>query len=647
MFKKRNRNYYQIEPEEILMDKMAFDSPNLPDSSEHLESDISRKPILFLRFAVLVVCGIYGFLAFNSQILKSNIFEKLALSNATRYKIISAPRGIIYDRYGVKLADNIKSYSLMLMPADLPADNILKQGLFTSINVFFNLAKEDSWWDSKVVKNKSIEPIILKNNLSQEEIQKFEPISGNFPGFSIVPSWSRLYSGGETDAAVLGYVGKITPNEVEEYSHYPLSDLVGKMGLEKFYESYLHGVSGKEYYQVDARQKTWQPIGEKKPQNGSDLVLTIDSELQNFFYNTLKESTTNLGIKKAVGIAMNPKNGEVLAVVSLPSFDGNFFSQGGKSAEIQQLLQDPNHPMFNRAISGLYSPGSSIKPLMAMAVLNEKIISPEDNIIDKGRVVIPNPYDSTKESVFKDWKADGHGLVNLRKALAVSCNTYFYTVGGGYGSVIGLGKDRIKQYWQLFRLDKLTGIDLPGEGSGVLADEALLQKSRPDDPHWHLGDTYNISIGQGDLQITPLELLSYISAIAENGNFWKPHLVKQIKDGENLVKNQEAQLITKLNLPASYFKIVQEGMRQAVTAADGSAVSLNNLGITLAGKTGTPQVSGGQKINALFAAYAPYEDPQIAILVLFEGPKEGSAVAIPVVGKVLDWWNQNRLTKGI
>jgi penicillin-binding protein 2 len=376
-------------------------------------------------------------------------------------------------------------------------------------------------------------------------------------------------------------------------------------------------------------------------------VLTIDSELQNFLYTTLKESTTNLGIKKAVGIVMNPKNGEILAMISLPTFDGNLFSQGGKSTEIQEIFQDTNHPMFNRAVSGLYSPGSTIKPLMAMAVLNEKIIPPNDNIIDKGRVVIPNPYDSTKESIFRDWKLDGHGLVNLRRALAVSCNTYFYTVGGGYGSVTGLGKDRIKEYWQLFRLDKLTGIDLPGETGGVLADEALLKKSRPTDPVWHLGDTYNISIGQGDLQITPLELLSYISAVAENGTFWQPHLVQQIKNGETLVKNQSAQLITKLNLPANYFKIVQEGMRQTVTDPDGSVASLNNLGITLAGKTGTPQVSSGQKINALFAAYAPYEDPQIAVLVLFEGPKEGSAVAIPVVGKVLNWWNQNRLAKGL
>jgi penicillin-binding protein 2 len=647
MFRKKDKNYYQIEPEEILMDKMALDSSTSPDGFEHLEANISRKPILFLRVIFLVTCLIYGVLAFNSQVLKSHIFENLALNNATRYKVVNAPRGIIYDRYGIKIADNIKSYSLMLMPADLPTDNTVKQNLFTEINNLFSLAKEDSWWNSKVVQSKSIEPIILKNNLSQEEIQKFEPISNNYSGFSIVPSWSRSYNNGEADATVMGYVGKITPNEVDEYSSYPLSDMVGKMGLEKFYENYLHGVSGKEYYQVDASQKTLQPIGEKKSQNGSDLVLTIDSELQNFLYTTLKESTTNLGIKKAVGIVMNPKNGEILAMVSLPTFDSNLFSQGGKSAEIQEIFQDTSHPMFNRAVSGLYSPGSTIKPLMAIAVLNEKIIPPDDNIIDKGRVVIPNPYDPTKESVFRDWKPEGHGLVNLRRALAVSCNTYFYTVGGGYGSVTGLGKDRIKEYWQLFRLDKLTGIDLPGEASGVLADEALLKKSRPTDPVWHLGDTYNISIGQGDLQITTLELLSYISAIAENGTFWQPHLVQQIKDGDALVKNQNAQLITKLNLPASYFKIVQEGMRQTVTDSDGSVASLNNLGITLAGKTGTPQVSGGQKINALFAAYAPYEDPKIAVLVLFEGPKEGSAVAIPVVGKVLNWWNQNRLTKGL
>ncbi|MCX6737445.1 MAG: hypothetical protein NTX26_01750, partial [Candidatus Parcubacteria bacterium] len=331
MFRKKQKNYYQLEPEEILLDKMATESPVGADSFEHLEADIGRGPILFFRFIILFISAIYVFLAFNSQVLKSNIFEKLALNNATRYKIISAPRGIIYDRYGVKMADNIKSYNLMLMPADLPKEDVLKQNSFAAINTLFNLDKEESWWDSKIVKNKSIEPIILKNNLSQEEIQKFEPSSNDFPGFSIVPSWSRLYGGGEADAAIMGYVGKITPKEVDEYSHYPLSDLVGKMGLEKYYENELHGISGKEYYQVDARQKTLQPIGEKKPQSGYDLVLTIDSELQTYFYTALKEATDNLGIKKGVGIAINPSNGEVLAMVSLPSFDGNIFNQSGNS----------------------------------------------------------------------------------------------------------------------------------------------------------------------------------------------------------------------------------------------------------------------------------------------------------------------------
>jgi penicillin-binding protein 2 len=640
MFRNKQKKYYQLDPEEVLLDQMATKSSIGTDSFEHLESDIGRTPILFFRFLILLTSGFFAFLAFNNQILKFNIFENLAINNATRYKIVSAPRGIIYDRYGVKMADNIKAYSLMLMPADLPKEDALRQNSFNTINTLFDLNKEESWWDSKIVRSKSIEPIILKNNLSQEEIQKFEPLSKDFPGFSIAPSWSRLYTGGEADAAILGYVGKITPKEVEEYSRYPLSDLVGKTGLEKYYENELHGISGKEYYQVDALQKTLEPIGTQKPQNGYDLVLTIDSELQNYFYATLKEATTNLGIRKGVGIAINPSNGEVLAMISLPSFDANVFNQTGNSALINKIFQDPNHPLFNRAVSGLYSPGSTIKPLMAMAVLNEKIIPPADNIIDKGRVVIPNPYDSTKESVFRDWKAEGHGLVNLREALAVSCNTYFYIVGGGYGSIIGLGKDRIKEYWQMFRLDKATGIDLPGESSGMLADEELLKKTRPTDTTWHLGDTYNISIGQGDLQITPLELLSYISAIAENGNFWQPHLVKEVKDGENILTAKPPQLSAKLNLPPEYFKIVQEGMRAVIT--EGSATMLNNLGITLAGKTGTPQVGSGKKINAIFTAYAPYEDPQIAIIVLLEEPKEGSAVAIPVVGKVLDWWKQNR-----
>jgi penicillin-binding protein 2 len=379
------------------------------------------------------------------------------------------------------------------------------------------------------------------------------------------------------------------------------------------------------------------------------LTLNIDKELQTRLYNSLKGQ--NLGKRKAAAIALNPKNGEVLALLSLPGFDNNLFAQGIKPEEYRQLINDTNLPLFNRAISGMYPPGSTVKPMVAAAGLEEGVIDESTTIVDRGVLVIPNQFDPSKSFDFYGWKRDGLGPMNVRNAIAQSSDIYFYTVGGGHpnSSIKGLGAEKLAEYYRKFNLGKLTGIDLQGEKPGLVADPQWKANYFKEDAilsHWYLGDTYHISIGQGDMLATPLQVAEWTAVIANNGVGYKPKVLKAIRDstGKTILENQPEVLVEKF-LTDDNLKIVQEGMRQVVLA--GSARQLVDLPISAAGKTGTSQFDGSdpKKTHAWFTAYAPFEDPQIVITVLVEAGGEGHAVAVPVVKQILQWWAENRYRK--
>jgi penicillin-binding protein 2 len=570
---------------------------------------------------------------FYLQIAKGSYYEDLADNNKTRHYVINAPRGIIYDRYGEPLVLNSPSFSLTMVPLDLPRDQNERAKLIDQIASIFNLNKDEI---ENILQEKgrlsSIEPILLKPKLEVEEIRKFEANVESNKGFIVVADTSRYYPYKETMAQVLGYVGKMSADDQKIYKDYPLISMVGKDGLESYYENVLQGKWGRRLVEVDAYGKLKQDLGTISPQPGIDLITTLDKDLQIKFYESLDKQLKNLGVSSGAGIALDPKTGEILALVNLPSFDPNVLVKGSPDDLINQYLQSKNHPLFNRVISGLYSPGSLIKPLVALAALEEKIINPLKKIYDEGQIVITSPYNPNEKYIFNDWQP--HGWVDMRKALAVSCNVYFWTVGGGYEDITGLGLEKIKKYWNLFGLGKKQGIDLDDESAGVLPDQEWLKKVRPDDPTWKLGDTYNISIGEGGLNLTPLQMADYISTIANNGILMQPHLKKDISP------------VPLLNLDVSLdnLKIVQEGMRQVVT--EGTAISLNDLAMEVAGKSGSPKFIslGKEKYHALFGAYAPYRDPQIVILILIEQPPQGSIATLPVVKEVLDWYYQNRIS---
>ena len=411
---------------------------------------------------------------------------------------------------------------------------------------------------------------------------------------------------------------------------------MGKTGLEIFYEDRLRGKAGSFFRVRDALGNVLEEKGGEPPKIGEPLRLTIDAEFQRYFYGRLERGLLDLGRKVAVGLAINPQTGAVLALINLPSFDNNAFGARGMSRERETILTSPLKPLFNRAISGFYTPGSIIKPLVATAALEEGVIDPDRYIFSPGFLDVPNPYNPEKPTRFLDWRRQGD--VNLVSAIAQSSNVYFYLVGGGSPGtkegvgIKGLGVRRLEEWWRKFNLGSLTGIDLPGEAAGSLPSPEA--RERKTGEPWLLGDTYNVSIGQGELLVTPLQLVSYIGAIANGGKVYQPFLTK---DGG------DSKVISDISYAASSIREVQEGMIQAVRAPLGTAHFMSSLSFKVAAKTGTAQIKNKAEENAFFVGYAPADDPKIAVLVLVENAREGSLNAVPIAKDVLEWYYENRI----
>ncbi len=634
---KRNKNI--IEPEEILLEEKN-DKENSFGRLEWAIKPTYLKTVFWLSLLAFII--IFG-RVFYLEAIQGDFYAQRAENNRLRYYFVNAPRGIIYDRYNKPLVSNISSYSLIMVPPDLPRDKDSKDKAIKEVSEIFNL--ETSEITQHLTKDViSLEPVLLKTNLEIEEVRKFETQMLSASGFEIVQDTSRYYPYAEAMAHLVGYVGKMSEEDIKKYPNYPLTSVIGKTGLESYYENYLEGSFGKRLIEVDASYKIIKDLGTQEPISGNDLITTIDKDLQIKLYETLKQYSDDLDLKGAVGIALNPLNGEVLALASLPSFDPNVMTKGSPQAIIESYLNNQNHPLFNRTISGLYHPGSTIKPLMAVAALEEHIIDPKKEIYDEGEIVIVSPYDPNQKYVYKDWKK--HDWVDLKKAIAQSCNVYFWTVGGGYKDIKGLGIEKIKKYWLEFNLDKKLNIDLGGETAGILPDPQWMKINRAEDPVWKLGDTYNVSIGEGDLLLTPIQILSYISSIANNSRLMKPMIVKNIVSPLNQnILTQEPKIIKSIDASPETLKIVQEGLREVVVS--GTAQPLKYLPIEVAGKSGSPKflVGGTEGYHAIFVSYAPYDKPEIALIVLIEQPppNTGSATTLKITEEILRWYSENRI----
>ncbi|HRY36301.1 MAG TPA: penicillin-binding protein 2 [Candidatus Magasanikbacteria bacterium] len=612
-------------------------------TKDHLGPSLNAKKIFYFFLAI-----VFGVLILVSRVLflqavKGEEYRLLAENNRARIRPIPAERGIIYDRFQTQLVQNIPSFSLSIVPQDFPKDKELAKKTMERLSFMTGVKQEEIERLLEKYGSYSYESLVIKENLDYETALKLYIENADLPGILIEKGTKRLYlnrdpaekEGTLSLSHLLGYLGKLNDDDLTRLKSkgYLTTDNLGKAGIEKTYEEVLRGVYGKKKVEVDALGKEQNVLAEEPPTPGKNLVLSLDAQAQVKLEKLLSAQLKKIGKSKGSAIAMNPETGEILAMVSLPSFDNNDFSGGISTERYRQYLYDKNKPLFNRAIGGAYPSGSTAKLVVAAAALQEHVVSRTTAFLSTGGLEVGNWF-------FKDWQAGGHGITNVVKALAWSVNTFFYYVGGGYNNFSGLGADKIIQYMKEFNLGKSTGIDLPGENTGFVPSKQWKQETKNE--RWYVGDTYNLAIGQGDLLVTPLQVAVWTGAVANGGKVIKPHLAKYVVDtSEKTAYEISTQVINSGFVSENNINIVREGMRECVKT--GSCKLLNSLPFLAAGKTGTAQWSKKADPHAWFTGFAPYNNPKIVITVLIEEGKEGSTAAMPVANEFLRWWGQKYL----
>ncbi len=622
-----------VEPEEILLD--ATKAPVLED--QKIEVPIKRAIFQIFFSLFFVIIFLLTIKTAQLQLIQGEELAAAAEKNRLRILPIFASRGIIYDQAGQQLVYNAPSFSLILLPRELSKTLNQQRETVKKISELLNISAETIWGVISQAQSKAVSTAVVANDLDHEALLRWRAADEDFPGFQIEQNISRQYVDGSYFSQLIGYLGKLDVADLAEHANYSLNEKIGKNGLESFYEETLRGQPGQFLSEVDALGKTTREIAQKPPQDGQGLILAIDSRLQKSLQDNLQQTLKRLGLKKAVAVALRPGDGGVLALVSLPTFDNNIFSRSVSEEDYEKIFASSDQPLFNRAITGQYAPGSTVKPLIGAAALQEKIITPTTKVFDPGEITVVNQYNSQILYRFADWQA--HGVVDLYSAIAQSCDVYFYTIGGGYGSIKGLGLEKLVKYFKFFGLGQNLGFDLPGEKAGLVPDEDW--KKRVKEEAWYIGDTYHLSIGQGDLLVTPLQLAVATAAIVNSGKVMVPHLVDKIVDSDkNIIKIIEPKVLIQGFIDEKNLDIIKEGMRQTVT--DGSARLLNDLTVTLGAKTGTAQVAGQSQPNAWVTVFAPFDKPEIVLVVLVENSGEGSQVAAPVARAVLEEYFNNK-----
>ncbi|MDD4062494.1 MAG: penicillin-binding protein 2 [Candidatus Pacebacteria bacterium] len=612
----------EIQPQEVFLDKISYDrSIKRGEGERKMNVSLSTRAFYFLFFLFFFSFFILSYRAFSLQIVYGEDYHQMAQQNRFIYRNIESSRGIIYDSNMNQLVFNRPKFSLVYTGDG--SDNFLDE------------VSKELKLDLEKINSSNGKEVVILEDINQKDLIFLEIKTRELDDFEIEKRMIREYDNAEAFSHLIGYTGKISTEEL--VGDYSMKDYIGKTGLEKFYENYLRIISGKLKVERDAVGRIKSEEVELMAESGNSLVLWIDGELQKKSYEALKNMTESLGAKGGVAIAMNPKNGAVLAMVNYPGFDSNIFARGISSNELSELFADERTPLFNRAISGTYPAGSTIKPIIGTAVLEEGLVSPEKQFYSSGQISVANPWNPDQSSIFRDWQA--HGWVDLRRAIAVSSNVYFYTVGGGYDGQKGLGSVVMKKYLELFGWNSKTGIDLPQEKEGFLADPDW--KMENIGSSWTVGDNYNMSIGQGYMLTTPIEVVNSFVAIANKGTLYQPMILKEVlgSDGE-VLETRESRVIRRDFVDKENLEIVRSGMKLAVE--EGSATLLKSLPVSLAAKTGTAQIPKANHYHNWVTVFGPYEDPEIVLTIMIEEVEGVRAAALPVAKEILDWYFENR-----
>lgn len=578
------------------------------------EALLFKRRIVALSLLSALGCFLIIIRLFVLQINEHKRYQTLSTQNAVEILPLPAKRGRMLDRRGEVLADNIPQINLALIPDQVPHLRASIEAIQTylplssdTLNRFMRSRKQSHPFNT----------LILKPQLSETEQAIFALNRYRFPGLFLYATHARHY----TDPALshlIGYVGRLSDSEQHNprFSSYRAGDMLGKTGLEKQYEDLLRGKLGFEAVEINVSGHRIRTLKTQASQPGEDLTLTIDARLQRYIQK-------RLGKTPGAVVAIDPHNGEVLALVSNPTFDANAFAQGISSTALGQLIHNPDRPLFNRAINGQYAPGSIIKPFVALAALSEGTITPNTEIFDPGYFQLKGT-----DHVYHDWKAHGHGWVNLKQAITVSCDTFFYALAPK------LGIEAMAKYLHHFGFGEQTGIDLPRESKGLVPTPAW--KVQHQQASWYTGDTVLTAIGQGFLLATPLQMASATADLAHTGQAYLPHVRKKqpVDKPNRLAQNDQIK---------SYYHSIQTDMQAVTQAPDGTTRRFRHLPYPVAGKTGTAEVFKNRAIlhgralptrlknNHLFIAFAPANAPHIALSVVLEHTPGADLIARDII----------------
>jgi len=599
-----------------------------PPKNDLTESQLHHFRLSLLVAFLIVLSLILVLRLAYLQFSQFKRYATLSLKNQMSIIPIPPPRGVILDKNGVILADNIPVYVLEIVPErvkNLPVTLQKLKELLPAVTdediENFNRARRQ---------NHAYEPIPFKLKLSQEDVAIFASNQYQFPGVSIKARLMRFYPLGEVTAHALGYVGRINEQELQQVdsTNYRATNFVGKAGVEKYYEDLLHGSVGYQQIETDVSGRAVRILSKQTPVAGAKIYLTLDAKLQQAAYQSMQD-------KRGAVVVMDVSNGGILAMVSAPSYDPNIFVNGISKDDYKELANSPDRPLYNRAVRGLYPPASTVKPFIAIAGLEKGIVTTDTKIYDPGWYKLPNVT-----HLYRDWKRTGHGVVNLKRAITVSCDPYFYQLGNK------MGISSIEEMLMQFGFGALTHVDLFEEAPGLVPSPAWKRRSKG--AHWYPGDTLITAIGQGFMLASPLQLANATASLSQHGQRFRPHLLgKTVHDHGEIEKFKPLEEYPIQLQDEEYWTIVTEAMQAVISSPEGTAAYRfgRNTPYTVAAKTGTAQVFSGNQYekkayddipvalrnHTLFIAFAPVENPEVAIAILVENDNAAPLIARKVM----------------
>ena len=578
-------------------------------------------------FRLTTVASILFFLLLSRlwflQVIQTERLKDLAESNRLRFVPVAASRGTVLDRNGEVLVENTPSFSVAVVPQDIKDKNLL----ISTLSSWLGIDKDELLirWEKGKGRAKYY-PIILASGITRNQLEILEENRLRLPGLEIEMKPVRVYPNGILAAHLLGYLGEISESELGEsaFVDYNLGDYIGKSGIERNWENYLHGADGGKQLEVDARGRYLRTLSETPPFTGNNLVLTIDKKIQ-------KITEQSFGDKAGAAVLMDVASGEILSFASNPGFDPALFIGKMPTDKWESYLKDKRHPLENKALKGQYPPGSTFKIITALAGLEEGLIDANTTVTCKGSYSVGN-------STFRCWQKHGHGQVNLRRALKESCDVYFYQLAER------IGVDRIAKKAKEFGLGEPMGIGLDNEKAGLIPTTEWKEKKFA--KKWYRGETLPVGIGQGYVLMTPIQLASMIATVANEGTVYRPHLVKRIVNPDGRVlKEFLPEVIRKVSNKPGSLRLVKEGLLAVVNEQGGTGGAARLYEVRVAGKTGTSQVVKQRdnrgavpyeyRDHALFVAFAPYDKPEVAVAVVVEHGEHGGGAAAPIAGRIL------------